>query len=253
MKRTVFTAKAVLFDWDGTLLNSFEADERAYLAMFEALGIEFTTEDLARHYHPDWYRVYRAARLDHSRWNEADRIWREAYARETPKLLPGARSVLRDLAKRFTLGLVTSGSRDRVCIQLENLQLATHFAVRVCSEDAALRKPHPAPLKRALDLAGLAPEDCVYVGDSPQDIEMARRANVRAIGVLGPFPTERGLRASRPALLLDSIKQLPPHLMSIRGKTKSSQQLTASKSAQQGRPQQVRGQKKPRPARRTDA
>lgn len=252
MKRRIFPTKAVLFDWDGTLLNSFAADERAYLAMFQSLGIDFTTEDLARHYHPDWYRVYRAARLHRSRWDEADRIWREAYARETPKLLPFARTVLRDLAKRFTLGLVTSGSRDRVCIQLENLQLTKQFAVRVCSEDASSRKPHPAPLKHALGLAGLAPEDCVYVGDSPQDIEMARRANVRAIGVLGPFPTERGLRAVRPALLLNSIKELPRHLVTI-AESQYHQQLTASKAPQEELSRKARGQKAPQARHRTGA
>ncbi len=231
MKQPIFTTKAVLFDWDGTLLNSFAADERAYLAMFQALGIDFTTKDLTLHYHPDWYHVYRAARLHRSRWDEADRLWRTAYALESPRLMPGARAVLRYLAKRFTLGLVTSGSRDRVCIQLENLQLANHFAVRVCSEDASPRKPHPAPLRRALDMARLPPEDCVYVGDSPQDIEMARRANVRAIGVLGPFPTERSLRAQRPALLLKSIKELPQHLVGTK-QHQHFQQLTGSNSLQ---------------------
>ena len=82
---------------------------------------------------------------------------------------------------------------------------------------------------------------------------MAKRANVRAIGVLGPFPTERGLRAARPALLLDSIQQLPRHLMSIRGKAKNFQQLTDSKSSKEERSRQARRQKKRRPARRTGA
>lgn len=226
----MFTARAVLFDWDGTLLNSFAADKNAYVAMFQALGVSFSTEDLARHYHPDWYRVYRAARIHRSVWSEADRIWRQAYALESPRLISGARAVLRQLAGRFTLGLVTSGSRDRVCIQLKNLEVADHFVVRVCSEDVSRRKPHPAPLKHALDLAGLAPEDCVYVGDSPQDIEMAHRANVRAIGVLGPFPTEKGLRAAHPALLLSSIKELPQHLRSS-PELPTFQQLTVSKQA----------------------
>ena len=235
MKPRIFPVKAVLFDWDGTLLNSFAADERAYRAMFEALGIKFTSEDLARHYHPDWYRVYRAAKIDRSRWDEADHIWRKAYARESPKLLPAARAVLRNLAKRFTLGLVTSGSRDRVCIQLENLQVAKKFGVRVCAEDASRRKPHPAPLRMALRLAGLSPEDCVYVGDSPQDIEMARRAGVRSIGIPGPFPTERGLRVSRPDLLLDSLEDLPAHLVwmpeeaEIKGLTVSKQAAAPKK------------------------
>jgi len=48
-----------------------------------------------------------------------------------------------------------------------------------------------------------------YVGDAPQDVEMARRAGVRAIGVLGPFPTERRLRAARPEFLIGSIEELP--------------------------------------------
>lgn len=230
MKPTIFPAKAVLLDWDGTLLNSFAADDRAYRSMFKALGIEFTSEDLARHYHPDWYRVYRAAKIDRSRWDEADRIWRKAYARESPKLLPAARGILRNLAKRFTLGLVTSGSRDRVCIQLKNLEVAKYFTVRVCAEDASPRKPHPAPLRMALRLAGLSPEDCVYIGDSPQDIEMARRAGVRSIGIPGPFPTERGLRAARPDLLVDSLKDLPAHLTSI-SEAKEKKGVIVSKRA----------------------
>lgn len=219
MTRTILAAKAVLFDWDGTLLDSFAADQRAYRTMFEALGIEFTSQDLARHYHPDWYRVYRAAKIERSRWDEADHIWRKAYARENPKLLPTARAVLGDLAKRFTLGLVTSGSRDRVCLQLQNLKVSRRFTVRICAEDALPHKPHPAPLEMALRLAGLSPNDCVYVGDSPQDIEMARRAGVRSIGIPGPFPTARGLRLAHPDLLLGSLKDLPTHLTRVTEKT----------------------------------
>lgn len=180
--------------------------------MFAALGIRWTTEDLARHYHPDWYRVYRAARIHRSHWTKADRLWRAAYDRETPRLLTGTRAVLRGLARRFTLGLVTSGDGTRVRAQLQKLGLAGSFKACVCAEDAAHRKPHPAPLLRALRLLGLSPNECVYVGDSPQDMEMALRAGVRAIGVFGPFPTEHGLRAARPDLLLHSVKELPRYI-----------------------------------------
>jgi len=61
----------------------------------------------------------------------------------------------------------------------------------------------------------LKPADCVYVGDSPEDLEMARRAGVRAIAVLGPFPTEARLRAAKPDLLLNSITELPDALRRI--------------------------------------
>jgi len=237
-QRTLLTARAVLFDWDGTLLDSFRADNRAYHAMFSALGVDWTDEDLARHYHPDWYRVYRAARIERSRWDEADRLWREAYARESPALLPGARSILRSLAKRFTLGLVTSGDGSRVRLQLKTLGLGEMFQACVCSEDAARRKPHPAPLRRALSILELSPEECVYVGDSPQDIEMAKRARVRAIGVLGPFPTEHGLRSARPLLLLKSVEELGDRLRPLQKKLSHAR----STSAQKPRPGRARAE-----------
>ena len=203
------TIRGVLFDWDGTLLDSYHADAQAYLAMFHALGINWDLDDLVRHYTPDWYKVYRAARLPRARWEEAGRLWNRFYRRQKPVLLPGARRVLEQLGRRFKLALVTSGSRARVLRQLRQFGLAERFAARVCSEDAHRRKPHPAPLELALRRLRLPPEVCVYVCDAPEDIEMARRAGVRAIAVLGPFPVHDRVRAARPDALLRSIDELP--------------------------------------------
>jgi len=57
---------------------------------------------------------------------------------------------------------------------------------------------------------------CVYVGDSAHDLEMARRAGVRAVAVLGRFPTEKAIRAAQPEILLESITELPAALASLR-------------------------------------
>ena len=206
--------RGVLFDWDGTLLNSYAADTAAYLAMFREMEIPWGVAELERHYSPNWYKVYRAAKLPRAKWQAADESWRLNYARHRPKLLPGVRRVLSLLARRHALGLVTSGDRDRVHRQLRQFRLWTHFTARVCSDDIRLRKPHPAPLRLALRHMGLRPADTVYVGDSPEDLQMARSAGVRAaIGVLGPFPTEKRLRAAKPDLLLESITELPAALL----------------------------------------
>jgi HAD superfamily hydrolase (TIGR01509 family) len=212
VSRTQFHARVVLLDWDGTLLNSYAADSRAYLAMFRALEIKWGLAELKRHYSPDWYQVYRAAKLPRARWAEANRLWRAAYLAERPPLLSGARGVIRALGKSFTLGIVTGGSGDRVRPQIRAFGLADYFSACVCSEDAPRKKPHPAPLQRALKRLRAEPEECVYVGDAPEDIEMAQRASVRAIGVLGPFPTAERLRSANPELLLESIRDLPQHL-----------------------------------------
>ena len=201
--------EGVLFDWDGTLIDSYHADASAYLAMFKEMGISWGLEELEKYYSPNWYDVYRAAGLRRPRWEAADRAWRTHYAKHRPKLIPGARRVLARLSEAHYLGLVTSGDRDRVTRQLREFRLTTVFAARVCSGDTLRKKPHPEPLRLALRKMELDPRACVYVGDAPQDVEMARRAGMRAIGVLGPFPTEKRLRAARPDFLLASLDELP--------------------------------------------
>lgn len=201
--------ECVLLDWDGTLLDSFEADAQAYVRMFAALEMTWSIAELKRHYSPNWHRVYRAARLPRKKWDEADRLWMKFYRQQQPELQPGARQVLRALERRFTLALVSSGSRSRVRRQLREHDLAAMFRVKVCSEDAPRRKPHPAPLRMALGQLRLAPKVCVYVGDAPEDIEMAHRAGVRAIGVLGGSPVPERLRCASPDAMIETIRELP--------------------------------------------
>lgn len=215
MARVCFPVRAVLFDWDGTLLDSFAADSAAYLAMFRALGVVWDVGDFERHYSPNWLHVYRAVRLPRAKWELADRLWKRAYEEQNPKLLPGARSVLRELQRKFLIGIVSSGSGWRVRRQIREFNLKRCISVCVCSEDAPKRKPDPAPLKVALRKLGLSPGEALYVGDAPEDIEMARRAGVIPIGVLGPFPTEKRLRSAKPDLILKSVRDLPKYLRKI--------------------------------------
>jgi HAD superfamily hydrolase (TIGR01509 family) len=207
----------VLFDWDGTLLDSYHADSQAYLAMFRAMGVDWGLPELERHYSPNWYAVYRAANIPKERWHEADRVWRAFYAKHPSKLMAATRKVLAQLNKRHKLGLVSSGDRDRVSRQLREFRLTRVFRTRVLGGDTAEKKPHPAPLLKALKEMKADARDCVYVGDTPEDVEMARAAGVRAIAVLGPFPTEKRLRAAKPEILLNELKQLPALLRELYG------------------------------------
>ncbi len=213
--RTESRLAGVLFDWDGTLIDSYHADTQAYLAMFRELGLGWGIRELETHYSPDWYTVYRAAGIPAEQWDVADNLWRVHYAKHPSKLIAGARRVLARLARRHALGLVTSGDRVRVMRQLRDFALTRVFRARVCGGDTPEKKPHPAPLRKALLKMKMEAEECVYVGDTPEDLEMARAVGMRAIAVLGPFPTEKRLRAAKPEFLLKNLEELPPLLNRI--------------------------------------
>jgi HAD superfamily hydrolase (TIGR01549 family) len=213
--RTKKALAGVLFDWDGTLINSYHADSQAYLGMFQELGLSWGLEDLDLHYSPDWYVVYRAAGIPEKHWDKANDLWRIHYAKHSSKLVSGARKVLQRLGRRHALGLVTSGDRARVTRQLREFRLTRAFRATVCGGDTPEKKPHPAPLLMALKQMKLEVDECVYVGDTPEDLEMARAAGMRAIAFLGPFPTEKRLRAAKPEFLLKRLEDLPELLQKL--------------------------------------
>lgn len=197
---------AVLFDWDGTLVNSAEVSFRCFESVFGGYGIPFDRAAYAATYSPNWHRTYTAVGLPEDRWSEADARWVEGYGLEAIPLIEGARDAVDRLARAgLTLGLVTSGDRGRVMRELSAHGLDRVFRVVVCGPDTAHKKPHPEALLLALQRLGVPPGRAVYVGDSPEDVEMARNAGTWSIGVPGGFPNAAALERSRPDLLAASL------------------------------------------------
>ena len=88
---------AILFDWDGTLLDSFPSGFRASMAVFEHFGVSADERYFLTTYNPNWYETYRRVGLPEEEWGTADRIWLEAYHTEPPELYPFTRETLERL------------------------------------------------------------------------------------------------------------------------------------------------------------
>jgi HAD superfamily hydrolase (TIGR01509 family) len=198
--------RAVLFDWDGTLVDSAERTFRCYEQVFSLHGIAFDRAAFERTYSPDWYRTYEQVGLPPDSWSDADARWNVCYDTEPSRLVPGARSSLERLkGAGLVLGVVSSGDGARVRAEMAALEVAALFATAVCGGETARRKPHPEPLLLALERLGLAPGECAYVGDSPEDVTMAKAAGAFAVGIPGGFPNRQALTASAPDLLVPSL------------------------------------------------
>jgi HAD superfamily hydrolase (TIGR01509 family) len=139
-------------------------------------------------------------------WAEADRRWLDLYAEQPAQLLTEARPALaRVAAAGIPTGLVTSGQRERVAADLDRLGLAGAFQSIVCGSDLPQRKPDPAPLRRGLADLGAATSDAAYIGDSPEDILMARAAGVRAVAVPGGYPNRPELIAAGADIFAETL------------------------------------------------
>ncbi|MBJ7350599.1 HAD family hydrolase [Rhodococcus sp. 14-2483-1-1] len=183
------TVGAVLFDIDGTLVDSNYVHVDAWSRAFREAGHEV----------PSW-RIHRSIGMDGSKLlealvgssdsavaQEAKKLHGEYYADASSDLevLPDARELLADLNTRgLTVVLATSAPESELSTLRDLLDVEDSVAVVTSGEDAEVAKPEPDIVAVALERAGVQAERAVMVGDSVWDIEAAGRAGVRAIGVL---------------------------------------------------------------------
>jgi len=189
----------VLFDWDGTLIDTAQQAFDAFRKSFADLGLPLDFETYDRIYSPNWYRMYEHLQLPRKQWDEADELWLHHYAEEAPRLLSDARPTLDELARRnYVLGIVTSGTRSRVLREMDTLGLGGVFKTVICNEDVVNKKPHPEGLELALEQLQKKRETCCYIGDCPDDIVMGKRADVLTVAIPSSYPASRRLAEVQP-------------------------------------------------------
>lgn len=203
----------ILFDWDGTLLDSFPAGYRASIAVLRHYGIEVDRERFLETYSPNWYESYEKLGVPQEEWDNADRLWRRHYHEEVSTIFPFVGEMLEKLrGAGLTLGLVTSGNRDRVRQELSHHGLERFFATVVCFEDTEEKKPHPAPLTRALEVLEVHARTTVYVGDRPEDIIMGQHVGTYTIAVESEYGPRAVLEKASPDLILPHAGHIPDNL-----------------------------------------
>ena len=204
--------KNLIFDWDGTLVDSAHLGLTAFEKTFSELGVPFQHSVYEATYSPNWYRTYEALGMPRELWDTADGLWLQHYGEQSAPLIEGVGETLLSLRRKgYQLAVVTSGSRSRVCREVEQSVLRDVFAVIICNEDIVNKKPDPEGLVRALRSMDADPSHCAYVGDAPEDIEMGRRGNVMTIGVRSAYPSSGRLLSAKPDLYLDRLAELLNH------------------------------------------
>ena len=193
--------RAVIFDWDNTLVDSWVCIQESYNMTFRHFGM------------PEWSLDETQARVAASirdsfpamfgeRWGEARDVFTasfEAIHMEHLRPLPGAAGMLESLrAAGLVLAVVSNKRGAFLRKEAQVMGWRQHFAHLIGADDAEADKPDAAPVRMALASTGVAPgPDVWFVGDSPIDMHCA--VNSGCIPVLmRPYPPYEGEFAHAP-------------------------------------------------------
>jgi phosphoglycolate phosphatase len=178
--------RAVIFDWDNTLVDTWPLIHSAINATMEKMSKELWSLDRVKNdIHASMRESFPA--LFGEKWKEAGEIYKAAYrAQHLDKLifLPKALELIKALEEKNILLIIISNKMgDTLRIEADNLKINNRFYSFIGSTDAEFDKPHCAPVELALKGSGIDPKkDLIwFVGDTIADIECAINSNCQPI------------------------------------------------------------------------
>ncbi|KON79826.1 HAD-IA family hydrolase [Azoarcus sp. PA01] len=203
----------IVFDWDGTLMDSAAAIVAAILAASRDLNLPEPSEERARHVIglglSDALRhaVPELAESDYPLMVERYRFHYLSRDHELT-LFPGAAAMIEQLAGMGrSLAVATGKSRLGLGRALEQTGLGPYFHTTRCA-DECFSKPHPAMLEEIMDELGIAKHRTLMVGDTTHDLQMAKNAGVESLAVAFGAHPRAALEAEAPVEVLATPAEL---------------------------------------------
>ena len=206
------SAKGVIFDLDGTLIDSYQALFLSFRHTYENMGLApLSAEEVQRVLGHGIASTFRDL-LGEERVPEAMKLFRQKYEevmRPNTHLLPGAREVIETLHGRgIQLAIATNKLGYFARELFEHFGLDKLIAVIVGDGDVSQNKPDPEMLLLAIKKMQLKKEEVMFVGDSPIDIQTGKNAGVRVFAVPTGGTQREDLEKAQPTLILDRLLDL---------------------------------------------
>lgn len=179
--------KAVIFDVDGVLIDSFEANLKFFRDLMSFTGHNPPTKETYKTmFHLPMDKAIEKLIPDASE-DEIKKIWLLGKSHAVPyqdKLITipdNCENILKILNKKYALAIVTSRVKTRVSLTPQIIKLQDFFQTVVFFEDTEKHKPEPEPLLLACERLAIKPSEAVYIGDAQTDMDAAKAAGMKAI------------------------------------------------------------------------
>jgi beta-phosphoglucomutase len=200
--------KALVFDYNGILVDDLKLHLDAYMRVAEDLGYRLNPDDLWALISatPDEKKSLFGGISDET-WSDIRRRKDNYYydmAATLDIIIPGALDVLKALAGIYPLALVSNTSRRyfEKCFPQEGIEC---FKETLFSEEMKRPKPSPDPLFRIIHRLQVNADECCYVGDAVSDVQMAKSAGVAMFGVTTGHHSEKDLRNAGADWIVNSL------------------------------------------------
>lgn len=204
--------KAIVFDFNGVLVDDLLIHVVAYVRVLKAHGVKVSEDDVWRLIHrPAIEKI--SAFLPSNRRHEADAVLNEKTAlyqqlvQEENPLVPGALEVIDRLSKSRRLAIVSNTTRRQLETVLDE-NARKKFELILTYEDFDKPKPAPDALFYTMEKLGVTPRETAYVGDAESDMAFAKNAGVLAIGVLTKTNSEKELVDAGANQIIKSLEEL---------------------------------------------
>lgn len=212
--------EAVIFDIDGTLLDSVDLHAQAWVEAFRYFGHEIPFDQIRSQIGkggdqllPVFLRPEELEDIGEKLQKYRSRLFKEEYLPQV-KPFPDVRELFLEIKGNGQQVALASSAKGDELKEFERIaNIEDLVEVETSSADAARSKPHPDIFEAALDRLGkkITPEQAIVVGDSPHDAEAAKRAGLRTVGVrCGGFP-ESDLRKAGCIAIYDGPEDLLRH------------------------------------------
>ena len=214
MKATKLKVKAILFDLDGTIVDSRDAYLEAAKTAFHAMGLEPPTMQTTLQIPKRLEQNLSIDDLTHTNTARFLDVYLKTFYAITElkaKPIPNIRTALENLQQKAQLVLITMRNVPKVSVakELQQFGLARYFTYILTAQDTHKPKPSPEALIKALKVIDVQICDCLIVGDSVIDITAGKAAGAKTIAVLSGLYTEQELAKFNPDLILKNAAQLP--------------------------------------------
>ncbi|MFH1325211.1 MAG: HAD-IA family hydrolase [archaeon] len=171
--------KLIIFDYDGVIVDSFENIHKIYQIICDKLGKSCpeTIEEFRKIYGYNYFECYKKLGITGEEHEKAGEIFKEEVIKQEPLMFEGVDKVIKELAEKYKLALVSSTYKEEVMQKLEKFNLKEYFSSIVGMGTATISKAEG--FVNAMKRFGVSKDETLIIGDREIDYNAAQKAGIK--------------------------------------------------------------------------